>query len=160
LEEKNMTQKIVPHNFFPILVLFVTLACDSPFLRPVVEPTPRTFTFQGTGIHTWAWNNGEQTCDTKDDMTLIIDAGNVTLRSEGKRTFIQGLNPFTCYELHPGECCGITLIGNYREPNLIEFNSCSNNEPITGTAKEQNGDVSGSAQCGAEMFTISLPEVK
>jgi hypothetical protein len=146
--------------FILFLAIFLSLACSSPLMRPAIEPTPRTFIFQGKGVHTWAWNNGEQTCDTEDDMVLTIDAGTVTLRSDGKCMYIQGLNPYTCYELHPGDRCGITLTGNYNGPNSIIFKSCSNGQPTTGTATDQNGTVSGTARCGAESFNFSLPMVK
>ena len=107
-------------------------------------------------------------------MTLTIDAqgtsmlkdGVVILDSEGKCMYIQGIQNYTCYELHPGDRCSFHIGGFYNlETDQITFTTCNltmdTPEKATGTAKVVNGVMAGEVLCeDAESFMFSLPEVK
>ena len=159
---KKMSKRTI--LFLLVLVLFITLACESPLARPIssAPAEDKTFTYQGKGTHTWSYNKGEQTCPTEDDMTLTINAGIVILRSEGKCMYIQGIQNYTCYELHPGDRCGITLTGRYEmSSDQITFSTCVPSRTATGTAKMENGLMTGEVRCeDAESFKFALPELK
>ncbi len=143
-----------------LLVLF-SLSCGDflLFLSDTIrlDEGPHSITLEGEGTHTWAWNDGEQTCDTEDDMVMTITSESVTLRSEGKCMSIQGLNPYTCYETEDGGRCGITITGKFDDSTNMSFDSCSTGEPASGTATYYvNGITSGTARCGYETFTFTL----
>jgi hypothetical protein len=175
LEERMIKNKSrQPLLSILVLVLITSLACEAPvFLQPggsVLAP----MVFQGKGTHTWSYNNGGQICPTEDDMTLTIDAqgtdmsrdGAVILVSEGRCMYIQGIQNYTCYELHPGERCGIRIGGFYNlASDQITFTACAltldTPEKATGSAKMVNGVMTGEVRCeDAESFQFALPEVK
>ncbi len=143
------------------LLVLLSLSCGEflPFLADSIrlEPGSYSIILDGEGTHTWAWNEGAQTCDTEDDMVMTITSESVTLRSEGKCMSIQGLNPYTCYESEEGGRCGITITGKFDDSTNMSFDSCSNGEPASGTATlGANGIARGTAKCGYETFTFIL----
>lgn len=157
LGEMIMTSKKDRIFYLLCLLVWFSVACEGcDALVGSIKPTTRSF--QGTGTHTWAWNHGEQTCDTDDDMTMTISLESASLRSEGKCMSIQGLNPYTCYESEPGDRCGITITAKYQSKKYV-FDSCSNGEQAGGSATYLNDIVSGTATCGNDTFTFSLSEV-
>jgi hypothetical protein len=80
--------------------------------------------------------------------------------------YIQGLQNYTCYELHPGDRCGISLAGRYdMSTDQITFTTCATTSAqartATGTAKMENGLMTGEIRCeDAESFKFALPELK
>jgi hypothetical protein len=167
----KLSKKLI--YFMLIVIVIITLACESPLARPISSAPAEdiTFTYQGKGTTYWRYNvhifpDGDKviTCPVEADMTLTINTGKVTLNSLQKKSGFTDNLDFVCHDVNQGEIMGINLYGRYdMSTDQITFTNCltATGDPASGTAKMANGLMTGEVTCPwGDSFNFALPEVK